>query len=281
MDRLAANRNLFDDLRDRLPGLSTKMQRIARFALENPHEFIRCTSKDLCLQLETSEPTLIRFCKSFEKTGLSEFRIELALSLSAQKQQNAAVEPQFLDRQSTNISNKLKIARATLDLIENDSAILLDNGSTAERFALELGHVPAMTIMTSGLAVAQAAMRHEKHNVIVTGGTLRSASLCMTGRLVEEAVRGMRFDTFIMGAGSISHEHGISTVLEDEAQTTRVLMRAAKRVIVLADSSKFDRPSLHHICDIDDADLIVTDLHKGDSKIADMQASGAKLHLIS
>lgn len=280
MDPANANRNLFDALRDSLPGLSTKMQRIANYALEQPHDFIRRTSKDLCAELETSEPTLIRFCKGFGKTGLAEFRIDLALSLVSERQEAPSIEPQFSDRRNTNAGRKLKIAQAAVDLIASDSAILLDNGSTAERFALELGKLAPMTIMTAGLSVAQAALSHDKHNVIITGGTLRRASLCMTGRLVQEAVRGMRFETFIMGADSLSLEHGISTVLEDEAQSTRILMAAAKRIIVLADGTKFDNPSLHHICDATAVDLIVTDLDPNDPIVSRFLDEGAKLHLV-
>ena len=278
MDRAKARRNLFEDLRDSLPRLSSKMQRIAEYALHHPEDFIRCTSKDLCLQLKTSEPTLIRFCKGFGKSGLSEFRIELALSLPSEQHEAPSIEPQFSDRRYTNASRKLKIAQAAIDLVADDSAILLDNGSTAERFALELGRLPPITIMTTGLSVAQAAMSHDKHHVMITGGTLRRASVCMTGRLVEEAVRGMKFDTFIMGADSVSPAHGISTVLEDEAQSTRIMMTAAKRIIVLVDSSKFDNPSLHHICDIAAVDIIVTDLDDTDPRIAQFGAAAAKFH---
>lgn len=272
--------NLFDVVRDSLPTLSPKMKSIADYALGNPEDFIRRTSKDLCAVLETSEPTLIRFCKTYGKSGLAEFRIDLALSLVAEQQETQSVEPLHGDRRKTNTARKAAIARAAVELVVGESALLLDNGSTAESFARELGALPPLTVMTSGLLVAQAALLHDKHNVIVTGGTVRRASMCMTGRLVQEAVRGMQFDTFVMGADSISVDRGISTFLEDEAANTRILMRAARRTIVLADGSKFDKPSLHRICAVDEVDMIVTDLPAEDPVVERFRVAGARLRLV-
>jgi DeoR family fructose operon transcriptional repressor len=129
--------------------------------------------------------------------------------------------------------------------------------------------------------VAQAALSHKKHNVIVTGGTVRQNSMCMTGRLVSEAVRDTHFDTFIMGADSIDLDRGISTFLEDEAQNTRILMGAARRTIVLVDKSKFYKPSLHRICGVDMVDCIVTDLSPDDETARRFAERGIELTFVS
>ncbi|MBT9385197.1 transcriptional regulator [Pseudooceanicola sp. CBS1P-1] len=285
MQDTADRENMFDVLRQSLPSLSPKMKIIATFALDHPQEFIRQTSKDLCATLNTSEPTMIRFCKRYGRSGLSEFRIDLALSLVTERLgeatgERSVVEPRASDRRKLNSDRKSAIARAAIELVRDDNAILLDNGSTAESFASEMGALPPMTVMTSGLTVALAALAHEKHNVIVTGGTVRAASMCMTGWMVREATRNMQFDTFVMGADSISLEHGITTFLEDEAENMRVMMKAARRIIVLADGSKFTKPSLHRICDIASVEQIVTDLPADDPTTRALIAAGARLHLI-
>ncbi|MDO6591906.1 transcriptional regulator [Loktanella sp. D2R18] len=276
-----SQKNLLQEIRDTRSTLSTKMRKIADFALDQPEDFIRQNSKDVSKALGTSEPTLIRFCKIFGVSGVAEFRINLALSLVAEQRKLSAIEPQAADRRSINRSGKMAIAQAAVNLVQGESALLLDNGSTAEIFALAIKDLPPTTIMTSGLLVAQAALSHGKHNVVVTGGTVRQASMCMTGRLVLEAVRDTQFDTFIMGADCISLERGISTFLEDEAQNTRILMGAARRTVVLVDGSKFDKPSLHRICGIDQVDCIVTDLPH-DSEIARQFAhKGINLEFVS
>ncbi|MBD9527287.1 DeoR/GlpR family DNA-binding transcription regulator [Paracoccus sp. PAR01] len=244
--------------RDSLPA---KLRAIAAFVAEDPSEFIRMTSREICARLGTSEPTLIRFCRSLGFAGLAEFRIELALALAAQST-GAAVHPQAADRRLANPEAKRRIAAATMELLADDRAVLIDNGSTVELVAESLGQSddhPAMTIMTSGLMVAQHAMRNGRHRVMLTGGVIRPSTGSLTGRLAESSLAGMNFDTFVMGADSIDPEGGLSTYSEDEAHVTRAMVDASSRVIVLADHTKFRASRLHRICGLSRVAILITD----------------------
>ncbi|MFG6081896.1 DeoR/GlpR family DNA-binding transcription regulator [Paracoccus litorisediminis] len=244
--------------RDSLPA---KLRAIAAFVAEDPSEFIRMTSREICARLGTSEPTLIRFCRSLGFAGLAEFRIELALALAAQST-GAAVHPQAADRRLANPEAKRRIAAAAMELLADDRAVLIDNGSTVELVAESLGQSddhPAMTIMTSGLMVAQHAMRNGRHRVMLTGGVIRPSTGSLTGRLAESSLAGMNFDTFVMGADSIDPEGGLSTYSEDEAHVTRAMVDASSRVIVLADHTKFRASRLHRICGLSRVAILITD----------------------
>ncbi|PYE85675.1 DeoR/GlpR family DNA-binding transcription regulator [Pseudoroseicyclus aestuarii] len=259
------------------PVLTPKLRGIADFALSEPERFIRSSSRELCATLGTSEPTLIRFCRSFGHSGLAEFRIDLALSLARGRGQVGAsrfVEPQSTDRRRANLPAKRRIAQAAAALVTGDNAILIDNGSTAEFFAEALAETPPLTIMTSGLMVAQNALRHGTHEVMLTGGRIRRNHLSLSGRLVETALSGMRFDTFVMGADSVDPTLGLSTFREDEAHQTRAMVEAANRVIVLADSTKFLKPALHKICDLAHVSVLVTDMPEGGAVMQAIEAQG-------
>ena len=64
------------------PGFTPELAKIARFALDHPKSFIRKTSKEICTELGTSEPTLIRLCQQFGYAELSDFQTDLALALA-------------------------------------------------------------------------------------------------------------------------------------------------------------------------------------------------------
>lgn len=149
--------------------LTPKLQAIARLALDDPESFVRSTSRELCATLGTSEPTLMRFCQSFGHNGLSDFRIALALSY-AHHARGGLVDPLPHDRRQVNIAQKRAIAAAAMPLIAGDRSLLIDNGSTAECFAEVLGAVNPLTIMTTGLPVARAALVHGGHEVMLTRG---------------------------------------------------------------------------------------------------------------
>jgi len=254
-------------------GLSPKLQAIARFALDDPESFVRNTSREICATLGASEPTLIRFCQSFGHSGLSDFRIALALSY-AHHARGGLFEPLHHDRRQVNVTQKRAIAAAAVTLIAGDRSLLIDNGSTAECFAAALAGVGPLTIMTTGLPVAQAALAHGRHEVMLTGGRIRPNALALTGRVVETVLASMRFDTFVMGADSVDPETGLSTFREDEAHVTLAMVEAAARVIVLADRTKLRKPSLHRICGLDRVDTLVTDLAPDDPLVAQIEARG-------
>ncbi|MBF9030885.1 transcriptional regulator [Rhodobacterales bacterium HKCCE3408] len=252
-----------------MPALTPKLRAIAAHALDDPERFIRRTSREICSDLGTSEPTLIRFCRSFGHAGLSDFRIDLALSYAAR---GAPVEPLAHDRRSVNTAAKRAIAARAAALVADDRSLLIDNGSTAEIFAEALGQTAPKTIMTTGLAVARRALAHGTHEVMLPGGRIRPNALALTGRVVETVLATMRFDTVVVGADSVDPVQGLSTFREDEAHITRAMVDAAGRVIVLADSTKFGKPSLHRICGLDRVSVLVTDLDG--PAAADLRAAG-------
>ncbi|WP_235438867.1 DeoR/GlpR family DNA-binding transcription regulator [Candidatus Rhodobacter oscarellae] len=277
MSDLKPPQDIFAAIGGKRDQLSPKLAGIASYALEKPEQFIRNTSREICSELNTSEPTLIKFCQTFGYSGLSEFRIDFALALARGGVAQGFVEPLTTDRRQVNSESKLRIARQAAIQVSGDQSLLIDNGSTAEAFARALADLPAMTVMTNGILVAQNAMTHKRHTVMLTGGRIRPNSMSLTGPLVESSLGQMRFDTFVMGAASIDATYGLSTFQEDEAQVTRRMMDAAQRVIVLADKTKFLKPALHRICDMGQVDLLVTDLPPNDPKFMELEAQGLRV----
>lgn len=277
----AFEQDLIAAIRGKLPEMTPKMRAIGQLCLEETEDFIRATSREICAGLGTSEPTLIRFCRNFGHSGLSDFRIDLALSLARQPRPHGFVEPLPGDRRRANLAAKRRIAEHAVTLLGEDDTLLIDNGSTAEFFAASLPETPQRTIMTNGLVVAQNALARGDHAVLLTGGRIRPQALSLTGRLVENTLEAMRFDTFIMGVGSVEPELGFSTFLEDEAHRTRTMMAAAARVIVLADRTKFRKSALHRICGFDDIDILVTDLPPTHPALPPIREQGVRVEIVT
>ncbi|AJE48713.1 DeoR/GlpR family DNA-binding transcription regulator [Celeribacter indicus] len=260
--------------------LTPKLRAIAAYALKETETFIRNTSRELCADLGVSEPTLIRFCREFGHTGLSEFRINLALSLAHQSDAGTFIEPLPTDRRLVNMDAKRAIAERAAQLVTGDSSFLIDNGSTAEFFASALADHAPMTVMTTGLIVARNLLSLGKHEVMMTGGTIRPDAMAMTGRLVESSLAHMRFDAFVMSADSVSAAAGLSTYREDEAHSNRAMIAASSRVIVLADSTKFSKPALHNICRFNAVATLVTDLPEESDELRAIRAQGVEVFCV-
>src|SRR5690606_21565895 len=100
---------------------------------------------------------------------------------------------------------------------------------------------------------------HKNVDVIVPGGTLRSNSLSLVGILAEKGFKNYYCDQLFLGVDGFDTRYGISTPNIEEAHLNQVMIEVSKQVIVVADSSKFQRRGFAFIAGVDKIHTIVTD----------------------
>jgi DeoR family galactitol utilization operon repressor len=155
--------------------------------------------------------------------------------------------------------------------------MILDSGSTLQLFAQRLRLAGGRTILTTGLNIVETLWGCRQHTIILPGGTVRFDARALTGRMVEQSLANMRFDTVYFGADSIDPEEGLSTFNEDEAHQNTAMANASRRIVVLVDSTKFRAPSLHRFCNIDRIDTIVTDDNIPETVEKSLRSRGVKV----
>ncbi len=91
MDRV---RNLLEQIQGRLDDLNKAERKVAEVILLNPQQATRFSIAALAQAAKVSEPTVNRFCRSFEVSGYPELKLQLAQSLaSGAAYVSRAVEP--------------------------------------------------------------------------------------------------------------------------------------------------------------------------------------------
>lgn len=113
--------------------------------------------------------------------------------------------------------------------------------------------------MTNGMNVANSLLEAEGVELLMTGGHLRRQSLSFYGDRAEQSLQNYRFDMLFLGVDAIDLERGVSTHNEDEARLNRKMCEVAERIIVVTDSSKFNRSSLHKIIDTQRIHTLIVD----------------------
>lgn len=260
--------------------LSRAFRMIADFLIAEPRAFITSPMRSLAEQIEVSEPTLIRFARHYGYQGLPDLRLAFAMSLAASDvAASVDLEPRLKDKEAVNRAAKQAIAARAFELTGTDNSLLLDSGSTVQMLAEQLATAPGKTILTTGLNAVLILRHASQHCLILPGGTLRTEAMALAGRMAEANLTDMTVDTVYLGADSLHPEHGLSTYGEEEAHLNRAMIRAGKRVVVLVDSSKFKSPALHHICDLSDVDVIVTDSNLSTEHRAAIEATSTTLIL--
>ncbi|MDJ0460281.1 DeoR/GlpR family DNA-binding transcription regulator [Streptomyces sp. H27-C3] len=178
-------------------------------------------------------------------------------------------EPGFEAKSNLELSAKEDIARAAAAMAVPGSAIALSGGTTTYALAQHLLEVPDLTVVTNSVRVADVfhtaqragggnGQRPGTATVVLTGG-VRTPSDSLVGPVADRAIRSLHFDVLFLGVHGISVEAGLSTPNLAEAETNRRLVHAARRVVVVADHTKWGTVGLSSFAALDEVDTLVTD----------------------
>ncbi len=210
--------------------------------------------KDLARKHFTSESTIRRDLKKLEKMGVVKRSYGGAILLEAT---NAEIP--LLVREYEQKGAKDTIASLASKLVENNMVIFLDSSSTVLHMVPFLKEVERLTVITNGAKTAVECGNVLKAKVYSTGGLLRENSLSYIGETARQSVTDYNFDILFLSCRSISIEKGLTDINEDEAQLRRLMIKNAKKAVILMDSSKFDKVSFCNICAITKINTLITE----------------------
>jgi DeoR family transcriptional regulator of aga operon len=92
-----------------------------------------------------------------------------------------------------------------------------------------------------------------------------------------ETLSGVFLDKAFIGACGVDVLRGATTIEPDEAAVFRAMVRQAKQVIVVADSSKVAMVSPALICPVTDIDILITDSGITADALAGFRANGIEV----
>jgi len=172
---------------------------------------------------------------------------------------------------------KQRIAAAAAALVPSYSTIFISGGTTTERLVPLIGDVESLVVITNGIAIGSQLAALPSVESIVLGGSLRHSELTLHGGMTEQAVRQYRIDVAFYGCYGIDPESGLSGASMLEAATDRAVIAAARRLVVLADSSKFAQRGPAHFADVEQIAAVVTDQGVPPATVARLRESGVEV----
>ena len=171
-----------------------------------------------------------------------------------------AVEPMFAAKSSLQRPEKRAIARAAATLVNPGDAIGLSAGTTTLALARELYEVPGLTVVTNSIHVAE--LLHERgvqdQTVVLTGG-VRTPSDALVGPVAVQSLQTLNLDTVFLGVHGMDLRSGFSSPNLMETDTDRAFITAARRLVVVADHTKWGLAGISTIAKLEEADTLVTD----------------------
>ena len=172
---------------------------------------------------------------------------------------SAIHEPGFRAKSALMRAEKEAIAAAAVELVAPGTAIGLSAGTTTYALALRLVEIPGLTVVTNSIPVADVLHSRGRadQTVILTGG-VRTRSDALVGPLAAASFRSVHVDMVFMGVHGM-YPRGFTTPNILEAETDRALIEAGRRLVVLADHSKWGVIGISAIARLDEAHTLITD----------------------
>lgn len=223
-----------------------------------------------------SAMTVRRDLEALERQGLAQRTHGGAIlpSLSSR-------EDSFFQRLKVAVEEKERLADAALGLLSEDDSIFVDSSTTAY-FAVRriIRENFKCTLLTNAAPVVEMACESDAPSVEVIGigGSLRKLTRSFVGPQAVAAIKAHFADKALFSVRGLTHAGQLTDPDQLEAEIKRSMIVHARRSILLADTSKLDRPALSLIAGLESVDVLVT-TGLPEATLAAYRRAGAEVRL--
>ncbi|MDX1357494.1 MAG: DeoR/GlpR family DNA-binding transcription regulator [Clostridia bacterium] len=164
-------------------------------------------------------------------------------------------ENEYSKRAREGVVAKTGIAAKAVRFIEKGRSIYLDAGSTVMSLA-KLIEGDGCTFVTSAVNTA-LKISSTAHSVIQLGGAVNKNTLSCSGPDALLMMDALNIDVAIMSASGFSLDRGFTISNRYESLLKQKVLKKAKKIVVLMDSSKIDKDLTFTFASLEDIDYWV------------------------
>jgi DeoR/GlpR family transcriptional regulator of sugar metabolism len=215
--------------------------------------FRQISVSELTERLGVSQVTIRKDLTILEEMGLI-LRSHGGASLAQIANQLSTVS----SRKSIFLDEKDRITTKALELIQEGDSVCIDASSTNLLLAEKISTLP-VRVITNSLEIMSTLSSSNDITLTAIGGNFRKEANSFIGPLAEDAVNRLQFDIAFIGATGFSATGDFLTHNTIEGNVKKAMLNAAKRRIILADSSKFNARSFSKFANAELIDVLITD----------------------
>lgn len=214
----------------------------------------RVLVSELATQLAVSEMTVRRDLEALERQSLLKRVHGGAISTVSR-----SFEPPFAARTHQAADAKRRIAATVSELIQPGETVLLDGGTTLLAVAGRLAQRANLTACPLSVPAARALFDRPGIRLLLVGGEVRPGEGTIAGPLAQDSLADLHFDTFVMAAGGVDPERGITDFHLDDVALKQVALKSANRCLLAVDSTKLGRVAFATVTGPHLIDTLITD----------------------
>ena len=231
------------------------------------------TASDLCEKLKVTDATIRRDLAVLEQEGV----LVRSHGGAVSRMSSTNFQPSYDALLRSNSQEKQEIARAAEQLVLDGDTIFLEGSTTVLELARRLIHRNRLTVVTNSPTIVCALQRSAGATVLCTGGDLQRDTFYLSGEWAQRALSEIRLDKAILGVSAIDPQYGVSTANHAEAQIKKMVTKAAKTRIALADNGKFGKQCFAYVGPVTDFNILVTDSGTDPRFIKDLREAGLQV----
>ena len=168
----------------------------------------------------------------------------------------------FLAREQRFAEEKRRIGLAAAELVLDDETV-------------------GLTVVTNAINIGMELCNQPGIRTYLTGGVVPWAwSFSLTGNAALTFLDDVYMDKVFLSVTGLDAEKGATTLEGDEALVYRKMVKQAKQVIIVADSSKLGKVSPAIICPANGIAILITDAGAPNERVAELEELGMKVILV-
>lgn len=228
--------------------------------------------KDISLLLGVSEVTIRKDLSALENEKLVKRTHGGAVQIATN-----SIEKRMLFRYDI----KLKLAKEAAKLIQDGETVLIEAGSTNAVLAKELSGKNGVHIITNSLYIAQMLKSNTNIKVTLLGGELQPEAEALVGPLTKLCLSKIGVDKAFIGMDGFSDKCGFTCGDFSRAEVGKEMCERAEKVVILADSCKFDDVGLTTVAEFSQIWMVITDEDIHNNKIEVLKSHGIKTIIVN
>jgi DeoR family transcriptional regulator of aga operon len=236
--------------------------------------------EQLAEHFRTSSTSVRRDLARLERQGLVH-RTHGGAMLAGQTYEPFRFDATFAEREKRFQREKQLIGTKAATLIGDGETIGLTAGTTTTQVARALRGRKSLRVLTNAVNIGLELSASEGPQTTLTGGCMIwPGAFSLTGPTALEAIEGFVLDRIFLGVTGIDIEHGATMIEVEEAAVSRVMVRQAREVVVVADSSKVGMTSRAVICGIQKINVLITDNGIPGDVRAELERHGVRILIV-
>jgi DeoR family transcriptional regulator, ulaG and ulaABCDEF operon transcriptional repressor len=225
-------------------------------------------------ELNASSATLRRDLAKLEEMG------QLKRVHGGAEATEAANQPHLATRsfnvaQTLNAERKRAVAQIAASLCNDGESIIINAGSTTWFMAEFLRH-KRMQVLTNSVSISQELLATSENRIVLPGGEVYREQSIILSPFDEDAIQHFTASKMFMSCFAIT-QLGIAEGDPLIARAEAKLLSRAEKLIVIADSSKFEQRGSMAVCQLSRVHTLVTDADAPVHMLDHLRAQGVEV----